>query len=335
MLALDNRTPYAAERAFMRDKLGADHWIVAIKATFRIEPSGKVKLDDEQLSPTLATEYWGEPGASSVKYESDLSLLKPATDILVNGSACAPQERPTDRVTVRVRVHTFEKTLLVMGPRVFYQGPVGLTTTAPKRFAKLPLRYELAYGGTDTTSPDPGRHRMDARNPVGLGFAVNSTNLENKPAPSIVYDDGNPAGRGPAGYGPLASYWSPRRELGGTYDDRWDKLQRPLLPTDWQEETLLAAPTDQRVAGYLRGGEPVELVNLTPGGILRFELPTIFLGFTTHFGTQTEEHRGRLVTVILEPDDARLTMVWQSSLKVPLRRMDYLDRTVILQKRHL
>jgi hypothetical protein len=73
------------------------------------------------------------------------------------------------------------------------------------------------------------------------------------------------------------------------------------------------------------------LVNLTPGGVLRFELPKIYLALTTHFGFQTKEHRTKLVTVIVEPDAPRVIMVWQSVL--PCHHLvDVLDKTVVRQK---
>lgn len=335
MFALDNRTPYAAERAFVRDKAGVDHWVVAAKATFAIDPSGRLTLADEQLPPVLAAEYWGEPGRSSVRYETDLALSKPETDVIVNGSACGRLGRPVDRTTVRLRFASVAKALLVLGPRVFRHGPLGFGPTTPDPFVSLPIRYENAYGGTDTTSPDTSKHRADMRNPIGKGFAASSAALENTPAPSVLYDEGDPAKRGPAGFGALTSYWSPRRELAGTYDGRWEKEQRPLLPVDWSEQTLLAAPADQRTGGFLRGGEDVELVGMTLEGTLRFQLPSIFLGFTTHFGSAVEEHRSRLATVIIEPDDRRVILAWQTALPVPLRRMDYLDKTIIREKRYV
>jgi hypothetical protein len=207
--------------------------------------------------------------------------------------------------------------------------------TSPEPFISVPLRYENAYGGTDATSPNKSEHRADMRNPIGKGFAVRSSTLEHSPAPSILYDEGDLSKPGPAGFGALASYWSPRRELGGTYDDRWEREQRPLLPSDWNEESLLAAPKDQRTGDFLRGGERVEAAGMTPEGTLRFDLPRIFLGFTTHFGSVFEEHRGRLATVIIEPDDGRLSLVWQTTLRVPLRRMDHLDKTIIREKRYV
>ena len=63
----------------------------------------------------------------------------------------------------------------------------------------------------------------------------------------------------------------------------------PRLPEDWDPRSLLCSPADQRPEGHLRGGEPVELENLTPGGKLSFTLPKVYL-FRTRIDNRTEEH---------------------------------------------
>jgi hypothetical protein len=40
MWAVDNKTPYGADRAWIRDKAGAHQWLVAVKATFDIGEQG-------------------------------------------------------------------------------------------------------------------------------------------------------------------------------------------------------------------------------------------------------------------------------------------------------
>ena len=40
MWQIDNRTPFAAERGWVRDRDGAEVWLVAVKCTFDILPDG-------------------------------------------------------------------------------------------------------------------------------------------------------------------------------------------------------------------------------------------------------------------------------------------------------
>jgi hypothetical protein len=337
MWAIDNRTPYAAERNWTRDKRGAHLWIVAVKATFSIRDTGTLALADEQKPPVLAPEYHGEPGKSSLRLDSDLLSSKPCTDVIADAHAHAPRGRAAERVQVSMRVGELHKTLLVYGNRVYYKGGLagGLTTTQPQPFESRPIRYEWAYGGMDVIDPDPRRHRIDARNPIGVGFAVDPARLQHKPAPAVEYPSGDIANVGPAGFGPIDAAWSPRRELAGTYDEAWEKHRKPLLADDYQELYGSCAPADQRAVQHLHGGERVELVNLTPGGNLRFDLPKIYLTFTTHFGRRSEEHRSRMTAVVVEPEKMNVSLVWQTALPVPSKHTEYLDETTIAEKPYL
>ena len=232
----------------------------------------------------------------------------------------------------RCRFGAIEKTLLVHGTRVYYQGPFGLTANKPLPFTSRPIHYEWAFGGTDTSHSDPQKHRMDPRNPVGKGFTVSSSRLEKQAAHTVEYPHGSPAKVGPAGFGPIASFWSPRLERAGTYDAAWEKTKKPLLPDDYDERHALSSPDDQRPSSPLRGGETVVLVNMTPQGALRLELPKIIPTFRTRFGRRHEDHSATLATVHIATEEMQLTLVWQGSLRVPSRQVDYLDETVIGEK---
>jgi hypothetical protein len=335
MWAIANETPYSAERTWIRDKTGSHQWIVAVKATFVRGSDGALRLADEQLPSLLAPEYFGEPGKSGLRYESDLGPMKATTDVVVVGSAYAPGGRAAAQVAVSLRADEVHKQLVVHGERRYRLGPGGLNVSGAAAFVTQPLRYELAFGGTDISDRDPRRHGLDKRNPIGRGFAARWENLIDQPAPCIEYPGGDPAKTGPAGFGAIASYWSPRLELWGTYDAGWERSKKPLLPDDFDERASLCAPADQRPERHLRGGEPFELQNMTADGVWRFPLPRHYLTFTTHFGRRTEEHRARLVTVVIEPDEARIQMTFQTSLAVRADQIDYLDKTVIGEKAYL
>jgi len=323
MWALSNATPYAAESTWVRDKNGAHYWIVVVKATFDIADDGKLSLADTQLPPLYEPEYWGEPGLSSIRYEADLVAFKPGTDVVVNAHAHAPKGKPVRSVDVVLRIAKLSKTLRVFGTRVYTRGMGGLGTTQPLPFQSSPITYEWAYGGGDLQDPDPRKQIMDARNPVGKGVTRNPSLLLNTPA------------HGPAGFGAIASYWSPRRELAGTFDANWAKKRKPLLPADYDDRFTLCTPMDQRLPKHLYGGEQVALLNMTPSGLLNFELPKIYLTFTTYFGSRTADHRGKLVTVTVEPEDRRLIMAWQTSLHVSPQDSEYLDETLIREKAYV
>jgi hypothetical protein len=333
MWALKNRTVYAAERNWTRDKDGAHWWIVAVKATFDIGPGGRLMLADEQLPPVLMPEYFGEPGRSSLRYDSDLLAMKPGTDVLVIAHAHAPHGRPAPTVPVSLRIERLHKELLVHGERLYESGWRNVTVTRPRPFTTCPIRYEFAFGGCDLSDPDSKQHRIDERNPIGRGFARRPAHVVGKLAHAVEYPRGEPAEVGPAGFGPLDSSWMPRRKLAGTYDARWEQTKKPLLPNDFDPAFALSAPTDQRTEKPLVGGERVELLNMTPDGVLRFELPRISLAFTTRIGKRHEQHDSRLTAVLVEPEERRLSLVWQSVLRVRAPEADYLDETEIVEQR--
>ncbi len=338
MLQLDNRTPYAAERTIVMDKAGVKSWVVAVKATFDLGPTGVTRLADQQLPVLYNPEHFGEPGTSSIRYEADLIPSKGATDVLVNGHAHAPAGRPTSVVDVSLRTGPLHKRLRVFGDRYWTVGFPGLRASAPARFERMPITFERAFGGWDRTHPDPARQQLEPRNPIGSGFAIAERHLEGCALPNVEHPaqlvsswSDRPA---PAGLGAIASYWSPRLEWAGTYGDAWMKQKFPLLPDDFDERFHQCAPPDQQVAGCLRGGEEVALENLSESGSLRFALPRIYLAFLTRFGKERVEHRATLQTVVIEPDAARLVMLWQTSLACH-HMLDLLDVTIVREKTYV
>jgi len=326
---LTNDTAYASGRVWGRDKDGVHEWIVVVKGTFDIRRDGKLVRAEKQVEPLLVAEPNGEDGNSSLRYEADLVGPKPTTDILLNGTAYAPNGKPATEFPVSLRVGDVYKQIKVIGNRCWKGGLLSNGPSAVEPIARVPITYERAYGGFDQSNPDPTKQRLDTRNPVGCGLMTEA----GLPVPNFEYPGGRMEDAGPAGFGPLASYWSPRRELQGTYDDAWRKGRFPLPPVDWDPGSLLCSPADQRPARHLRGGELVELKNLTPDGMLSFVLPTLYFGFRTMIDGRTEEHTGRLGTVIIEPDHPRVILVWQSVLTVR-NDVDYLDETVVTEKEY-
>ncbi len=339
MWAIENRTPFAAERTWVIDKDGAKRWVVAVKGTYDILEDQRTRLSELQEEPLLLPQYRGEPGNSSLLHEVDLTAPKTATDVLLNAVAHAPGGKPTPLLDVSFQVGPIKKHLHVLGDRQWKRNLLGsLAMTPPKPFTSMPLVYERAFGGMDTLADDASEHRLHASNPVGRGFVTRALHAEEKALPNVEdprqlissWKD-RPH---PAGVGAIATYWSPRKEWAGTYDAHWKKTRFPLFPADFDERFHQCAPADQQVPGFLTGGERVELVNLSTRPLLRFALPKVWLVFKTLFGRRAVEHRARLHTVILEPEVPRVMLVWHTSLACH-HDSDKLDVTVIDQKEYL
>ncbi|WP_224244448.1 DUF2169 family type VI secretion system accessory protein [Hyalangium gracile] len=298
---------------------GAPCYVVVIKQRFSVQPMGavrretgaKVRLVDEPWDPDVPE--------SSIRYPSDACLRKPSTDVVVVGSAVAVDAQPVTELDVRVQVGPVSKQLKVFGLRVWFKGALGMTLTPPKPFQSLPLRWEYAYGGMDTSNPKELAH--EPRNPVGRGVVADSDSLLHKPGPQIEDPDdlirGARSRPAPAGVGPIGPGVEPRLRYAGTYDDRWQKERMPLPPLDFDERHNQVAAPGLICPSYLRGGEPVLLVGLHEDGPLEFELPRLafYVGSQTVDGTQ--EHRPVLDTVLLEPNERRFELTWRSLVPVP------------------
>jgi hypothetical protein len=332
MWQVDNRTPFAAERGWARDRNGAEVWLVAVKCTYDIRPDGTTAISEQQPPVLRTPEYFGEPGKSSVKYDVDLVLTKTTTDITVIGHAYAPNARPATQVDCGFQIGPVHKVLRVFGDRTWS----GVGSTPAKPFDKIPLVYERAFGGVDRKSQHPDRD-WDWRNPVGTGFGVARDNLAGVPLPNVEYPDELISGwkdrPRPAGFGPIGCHWQPRVDLAGSYGESWTKNRFPLVPEDFDDRFFQCAPQDQQSPGFLRGGEPVLLRHLTPAGDLRFTLPKVFLGFETSFydGSREVHRQRKLHSVIIEPDFRRVSLVWHSALPCHFK-VQKLDRTTVTLK---
>jgi hypothetical protein len=331
MWGLYNETPFAAERTLLRDGSGRELWTVAVKATFVVEPDGSCRAAVAQ-KPVLRVPRLAEAhGAPLLLEDADLTLPKPATDILVHGHAYAPLGIPTRELTVTVTVGSMRKSLLVIGDRI-WEGNFQPTLSDPELFVRMPLTYERAFGGFDQRS-NPPQH--DARNPVGRGFVTKPIHAMGQLAPNIEYPQTRLVRAGqrppPAGFGPISPSWSPRVEMAGTYDDAWLEHRHPLPPENLQQDFYCSAPRDQQIPGYLRGGEAVHLDHFTSEGAWKFSLPRIALGFSTHFDDGIRYHSATLATVELWPDAHEFTMTLITHLGCHGRE-HRLQGTVVTQK---
>lgn len=316
---------------------GDDVVVVVVKQRFEVPPQGRPsRIGGAQVN--VADVPWDEdaPEKSSVKLPSDLCLGKPATDVIVVGSAMAPGRSKVRQLDVGVRVGKIQKTLRVFGPRVWYKGMAGLTLTSAEPFEGLPLRWEYAWGGRDDS--DPKKPIEEPRNPLGRGVTRDPGSLVHGLGPAIEDPDdlistirSSPK---PAGVGPIGRHFMPRRKYAGTYDEEWRKTRMPLPPTDYDSRFEQVAPVDQIASGHLRGGEPVALTNLCEEGPLAFELPRLAFFVGARLDGKLVEHRTAMDTVVFFPNERAFEMTWRAPVRVP-RRAERLDAIQVHEKRIL
>jgi hypothetical protein len=327
-----NLTPFAAQPFLLSDERGADIITFVVKGTFSLRvrrETTHVALAAEQAPVCIAPKYHGEPGLSSLKYDTEVAPAKMGTDVVLVGHARPGLTRAT-YLDVTLSVGPTRSTVRVLGDRFWTSNAGRWVATPPQPFEAIPLVYERAFGGWDRSNPDPSRHGYEPRNPVGVGYVGKHgtvkegaplPNLENPHEP-ITGPTDRPA---PLGFGYIGAHWQPRSQFAGTYDDRWEKERMPLLPRDFDRRFYNAAHPALAISGFLRGGEPVEVVNSSAQGTLRFALPAAQPYATMRMRDGTTQRAGMaLDTVIVNTDDDQLLLVWRCSMPVPKRIYDVL-----------
>jgi hypothetical protein len=317
-MELINDSPYSAGIAVDTDRDGADTLVLMVKATFDILPDGNVQLSEKQRDIEWGDVYAGEPGMSSVLYESDATWGRTGTDVALIGYAYP--KRPGDRqVDVALSVGQLRKSVRVFGDRHWEGAIGGASISFAESFERIPLVWERSFGGVDRTPADPNDHAVEARNPVGRGFRAKNSRVSLGGARLPNIEDprhliSSPADRpAPVGFGFVAKSWMPRVAYAGTYDERWQKSRAPLVPDDYDPRFSVAAADGLWAETGLRGGEPVELVNMTQNGRLQFTLPAVNVRGSFLALVPPTDLDMRLVVVFLDAVRMNLVMLWQGS----------------------
>lgn len=309
------------------DRDGAYVAIVLIKERFVATREGVVsRAGDAKVA--FADELWDPeaPESSSIRLPSDVCLSKPGTDVIVVGEARAPYREPVPQLDVHVRVGPIDKSVRVFGPRAWYAGSLGrMELTKPERFESMPIRWELAWGGSDYES-DPDDPVEEARNPCGRGLVADPSTLGGQEGPNVE-DPRDPieshrSRPKPAGLGAIGRHWMPRRRYTGTMDEEWMEERMPLSPLDFDDRFNHAAPPDQITPAPLRGGERVEVLGMHDEGPYAFALPKPRFFAGVQLADSLEERAPQLDTVLLHANDRAVEMTWRSVLPLPRRAAD-------------
>ena len=322
--AIDNQTPFAFAPVFVADEDGRPVVVPVVKATYEIGRAGRLALAEAQMPVNLAGELHGPPGASSWKYEPEIALAKPGTDVVLIGAAHAAA-RITRELDVSFRLGTLEKTVHVSGDRTWVKRiGGGIGTTDPTPFESIPLVWERAFGGWDRAHAAPEKHVCEPRNPVGTGFrhrrsgfeeGLSLPNLEDPRHLLRSFGDTPP----PAGFGFVSPDWQPRAAFAGTYDAAWMRTRMPRLPRDFDRRFFNAAAPGLVSATPLRGDEPVLVRHATAAGELAFRLPRVPAPrCTIASNRRADQHvETRLDTVIVDTGASRLLLLWRGPAPVP------------------
>ncbi|NDK36841.1 DUF2169 domain-containing protein [Rhodovulum sulfidophilum] len=309
--ALENRTPFAAAALPDRDALGAQHWVVAIRASFGLpQQDGFVRALPEQPAVRLAPEYAPD---GSLRHEDDICPFAPCPEFLVQGTIVPEGRAPAQ--TFLITLGKIEKRAVLHPPAEAVLRRGRWRIEAGDRLVPVTLAWTGTFGGT---SPLGKRHED---NPRGTGFGLHEARalpdgtrlrLACLLPPGIARLDSEAAR--PVGFAPLDRWYPRRAALAGTWDDAWDRTRAPAPPADFNPHFHLCAPRDQWLPDGLKGGEQVMMTGAGPEPFGRFRLPQILAIARITFRGAARELRLRPQRIEIDLDARRLSMLYLASL---------------------
>lgn len=318
MYQLQDHTPFKAAMHVLPNPDGIDSLYITQKATFTFSPRLEVAAQQRPLrtadvyhvavSPALANQ--GAAPVPSLLYPCDIGLCRPATDLVVLGSAYAPAGRPVATLDVALAVADKTWTIRVFGDRRFTGNATAPLLSAPLPFSSMPLSWDRAFGGTHARGGEE-------RNPAGLGHWGKRSRDEIRDLPGPNLEDPRALLRAlgdqppPASWGAVAPSWLPRRSYAGTYDEHWRRRRAPFLPRDFDSRFLQVAVPSLVQQGYLQGGERVALTHLSPAGSLSFRLPRLTLAARVNIAGQIVRPPLHLEMVLIEPDKGEMELLFR------------------------
>ncbi|MGY3698645.1 uncharacterized protein YjbI with pentapeptide repeats [Bradyrhizobium sp. USDA 3240] len=290
--------------------------IISVFAMFDLADPGAHRLQGEQELWIMAAKEL------SPDTTLDIGMPKPQAEILIGGHAAAPEGRPTERMMLGWALGPIQKHLLVTGDRNWQMTGSGWRPTTAQSFQQMPLTRQRAFGGPSYAANRVGAGNEALRRSMA-GELVALPNVE-RPEHAIQFIDTIAP---PAIFGPMALDDKERLQYAGTYDSAWLKSVAPALAGDADPRLFLFAPPDQRLSGFISGGEPYALQNFCAAHpLIEGHLPTFrvrcFIGWSDATRGVTELQT-RIDTLWLFAGARRGVMIYRTAIAV--RELDGSD----------
>ncbi len=314
-LGFFNATALRAQDVPWVDAEGHEVVVAMVKQTYRVTGSGELRLDDDPVPVRLADVPWDpDDERSSLRYHSDVIDVKVGTDVVVVGDAVSTT--PVEWIDVAIAAGEIRALVRAHGPRVYYRALTGVAIGSAAETTRVPLKYELAYGGmtADCTV-------VEERNPSGVGVAARDSDLVDTRAPQLEHPsrphktarDRHP----PIGVNAVMTHWLPRRAFAGTYNAEWKEGRMPLLPEDFDARHNSVAHPSLWSARGLVPGETIAVQGMTLDGALTFELPRLPVRIVGVFHDGTREvYDARVDTIVIEPELRRVELVGRRAFRL-------------------
>jgi len=325
---------------------------VLVKRTYDLRP-GHSPARREPPKPLVKVDQYyddGDAESSTVKYETEHTAFKLATDVVVIGKAHAPAGTLVQQLDATVEVSGRKKVTRVVGDRrCIHRSNKPPVFTDPTPFVEMEIRYDKAYGGADLKSvPDLAFYYPRNHRGVGVVLKNISEIVEGLPLPNLENPEDlltpervvleeperwndQPL---PQGFGWFQKTWYPRCSFASAMP--------PFVTVDTvlREEALGLVPQGQirlsrqfklprfdlrfengaslgLALPYLVGGETVRLVNLTPSGELTFDVPHDEPRIMLDIGLGENALSPILQTMCIRVEDNQLDLVWAGAHAYP------------------
>lgn len=288
--------------------------VVIVKASFNLIQNLPAQLAEDCSDFSADLPYQDDIGRS-LAWSNDMERYKPNFDFLILGSFFAPQGNALPQSMVGFQFGPMEKKMRIIGPRVAMVDAEGeWEVTPPAPLAELPLRWEFSAGGLD-----------DPRNPFGMGMDA-QPRPDNCPGalytlPMIEGVDDPPwtpvRSVMPVNMAPEPVFFNSRQKKMGTIDRRWMLFRAPLPPVDFDPSSANAAPEGQQAVGEPYGNEVMRFANMHPqhpifAALLPEQIP--FVAVIPEGGTRAQAVALKLDTIVAQPDQEKLTILWRAPL---------------------
>lgn len=338
MLHLDNQSPYAAGLFPGWSQARTFQETLVVKAGFRFDAGGQLAPLNPPPAIETADQHYGSPLKTSLAAVAEVMPFKGGAELYAYGTAQPPPQARVMEVELGLEGNgrvPWKNTLRITGKRTWRRRMFGLEPTDPEILTPVPLRYESAHGGCNDAA-----HETDWRNPVGTGY-TKAQRVQGMALPQIEGEGRFLLRPGdavtPAGWGPLASFWSPRRELHAKPNMAATRAPECPYGHHVPPDLFNVAPAALRFARAFQAGDRLSLRGLVRD-VLYTERVTLELPDLRLSAVLTERGAERAVslscdTVVVDCDQQTLCLVLRGAIDA--RPLDPVNRYVRVEGQSL